>query len=139
MPEVCVDASFTLKLVLDEPGRSRVRDQWALWRDGETSVLAPWLWAFESHAVLRRKVARGELTETEGREAWRVLRQQAIRIAHPRDLFDRAWAIAVELSRPTTYDAVYVALAELRGCELWTADERLMNAAGGRYRSLRLP
>lgn len=133
MSDVCVDASFVLKLVLFEPERGRVRAQWAGWvRDGHT-VIAPWLWAFETHAVLRRKVARGELTDLEGREAWRILRRQGIRTVHPRGLFERAWIIAAELSRPTTYDAVYLAAAELRGCELWTADQRLVNAVGSRF------
>ena len=133
MAEVCVDASFALKLVLLEPEREPVRARWAVWlRDGWT-VIAPWLWSFETHAVLRRKVARGELIDAEGREAWRTLRRQGIRTVHPRGLFDRAWAIAAELSRPTTYDAVYLAVAELRGCEFWTADQRLLNAAASKF------
>jgi predicted nucleic acid-binding protein len=69
------------------------------------------------------------LTEPEAREGSRILRRQSVRTVHPRGLFDRAWALAVELDSPTTYDAVYLAAAELRRCELWTADERLANAA----------
>jgi predicted nucleic acid-binding protein len=132
-----VDASFALKLVLPEENRERVRDLWAGWlRDGVT-VVAPWLLAFETHAVLRRKVVRGELTDREGLEAWRILRRQGIETVHPRSLFDRAWAISRLLSRPTTYDAVYMATAELRGCELWTADYHLINAASNRFAWMR--
>lgn len=132
MAEVCVDASFALKLVLFEPERERVRARWGTWLQAGITVVAPWLWAFESHAVLRRKVARGELSDLRASEAWRILRRQGIRTVHPRGLFERAWVIAAELSRPTTYDAVYLTVAELRGCELWTADRRLINAAAGR-------
>ena len=32
----------------------------------------------------------------------------------------------------TVYDSVYVALAEVLGCELLTADQRLANASGPR-------
>lgn len=124
-----MDASFVLKLALPEPHSEAVRSRWAEWvRDGVT-VVAPWLWLFEVHAVLRRKVVRMELTDAEALDVWRLLRRQGIRPIHPRSLFDRAWVVARELARPTTYDAVYLAAAELRGCELWTADARLANAA----------
>ncbi|MBI3970722.1 MAG: type II toxin-antitoxin system VapC family toxin [Chloroflexi bacterium] len=131
MTQVCTDASFSLKLVLHEPERARVRAQWARWLHDGVTIIAPWLWTFETHAVLRRKVWRGELSDEHAREAWRVLRRQGIRIVHPRGLMDRAWTLAAEHARPTTYDTVYLATAELRGCELWTADQRLINALQG--------
>jgi len=31
--------------------------------------------------------------------------------------------IAEQFNLPTVYDATYAALAELRGCEFWTADK----------------
>ena len=36
--------------------------------------------------------------------------------------------IARQFNRSKIYDSVYVALAELRGCEFWTADHLLFNA-----------
>ena len=39
----------------------------------------------------------------------------------------RAWEIATDFGFATVYDATYLALAELQGCEFWTADERLFN------------
>ncbi|MGH2351192.1 MAG: type II toxin-antitoxin system VapC family toxin [Chloroflexota bacterium] len=132
MPEVCVDASFALKLVLLEPERDLVRAKFAAWQQNRIVVIAPWLWAFESHSVLWRKVVRAEFTDQRAREAWHILRRQGIHTVHPRGLFDRAWEIATQLARPVTYDAVYAAVAALRGCELWTADQRLINAASGK-------
>lgn len=129
MSEVCVDASFVLKVVLPEPGSERVRAKWASWIHDGVVVIAPWLWMFETHSVLRRKSARHEMTDPEARDAWRILHRQGIRTVHPRGLFDRAWVLATELGRSNTYDAIYVAAAELRKCELWTADYRLANAA----------
>lgn len=133
MAEVCVDASFALKVALPEPDSDLVRARWASWFQDGVTVLAPWLLLFEAHSVLRRKVIRRELAEAEARSAWRVLRRQGIGTAHPRGLFDRAWMLATELGRPTTYDAVYMAVAELRGCALWTADARLANAAKRKF------
>jgi predicted nucleic acid-binding protein len=40
----------------------------------------------------------------------------------------RAWELARQYDRPTTYDASYLALAVSAGCELWTADGRLVKA-----------
>lgn len=139
MSEVCVDASFALKLVLPEPHSESVRAAWATWVRDEAMIVAPWLWLFEVHAVLRRRVVRGELTDAEAVDAWRLIRRQGIRSVHPRGLLERAWELAVDLGRPTTYDTVYLASAELRGCELWTADVRLINAAGGRFPWIRTP
>lgn len=41
------------------------------------------------------------------------------------------WELAQKYNRPTAYDASYLALAEDAGCELWTADGRLVKAAAG--------
>ncbi len=38
---------------------------------------------------------------------------------------ERAWEIAKQFNFATVYDAVYLALAEFRGCEFWTADQKL--------------
>ena len=46
----------------------------------------------------------------------------------PEGLYERALRIAVKHGRPTVYDCQYVALADMKKCELWTADERLFNA-----------
>lgn len=133
MSDVCVDTSLALKLVLPEPGSDRVRRRWAEWLREGVIVIAPWLWMFEAHAVLRRKLVRQDLTEVEARDAWRILRRQGIRTVHPRGLFDRAWVLAGELDRPNTYDACYLAVADLRRCELWTADARLARAARTKF------
>jgi predicted nucleic acid-binding protein len=135
--DVCVDASFILKLVLPEPEQPQVRVMWGDWLRDRRTIVAPWLWQFETNAVLRRKVAGGEFSEAEGRDAWRLIRRQGVRTVHPRGLFDRAWAIAAELGRRTTYDTVYLATADLHGCEFWTADQRLANAARSRFSWIR--
>jgi len=51
-----------------------------------------------------------------------------IRYSKRRAIFPLAWQLAKQFDRPGAYDAAYLALAQLRGCELWTADERLYNA-----------
>lgn len=43
----------------------------------------------------------------------------------PARLPERAFAIASSFAWKWVYDAFYVALAEIVGCELWTADAQL--------------
>ncbi len=133
MPEVSIDASFSLKLVLDEPDRERVQRQWATWRDAGYGFFVPWLWFFESHATLRSRITTGELDEAEAMRAWRALLGHGVSAVSPEGMFDRAWVLARELSQRRTYDMAYFAVAELLGCELWTADKKVVNAAQGRF------
>jgi len=47
-------------------------------------------------------------------------------------MYRLAWEIAEELGMPTIYDAVYLAVAELRGAIFWTADDKLFARARAR-------
>jgi predicted nucleic acid-binding protein len=55
-----------------------------------------------------------------------------VRPAELRSLSRRTFEIANEHDLSATYDAHYIALAQGLGCDLWTADRRLMNALSGR-------
>ncbi|MFQ5846985.1 MAG: type II toxin-antitoxin system VapC family toxin [Candidatus Methylomirabilales bacterium] len=129
---ICLDASLVLKLVLPEPDRPHVRELWDQWVDQRETICAPWLFPFEVHSVLRQKVARGVLGPGEDRAAWAVVHGLGIQIQHEEGLWDLAWVLAQKYQRPTTYDVVYLALAEILDCDFWTADRRLLAALGGR-------
>ena len=47
--------------------------------------------------------------------------------SHPR-LRQRTREIAEQFNQRAVYDASYAALAELRGCEFWTADKAFYDA-----------
>jgi len=100
----------------------------AIWRRDDVTLVAPALLAFEVTSVLRRLVHLAELTPDEGDAAFAAFLRLDIRLSHRRDLFPLAWQLAQAHSRPRAYDTAYVALAQLRGCELWTGDRRLFNA-----------
>ena len=54
-------------------------------------------------------------------------------VMHPYEpLLDRAVDIS-SLARSGLYDCLYVALAEREGCELVTADTRLINSLGSQF------
>lgn len=128
---VCVDASFALKLVLDEPDSEQVQACWADWLAEGVTIIAPCHLAFEVTSVIRNHVYRREISARAGQVAFEAFLAQEIELRHPASLEARAWELAEQYNRPTAYDAAYLALAEHAGCELWTADGRLVKAVGG--------
>ncbi len=58
-------------------------------------------------------------------EAIATLRGVPVPLLAPDELHQRVWKLARHFNRPTAVEAHYLALAELFGCEWWTADERL--------------
>ena len=56
----------------------------------------------------------------------------AIWYLEPLRLPEDAWPLAQKLNASRAYDMFYVALAEAQPCDLWTADQRLVNLAGSR-------
>lgn len=127
-PEICIDASFALKLVLFEPGSEEAYDLWESWLRSDLVIIAPLLLSFEATSVIRNHVHRGLVSEELGRRALDALEGLSIRAVHSEELHLRAWEFATHFDRPTAYDSYYLALANAAGCDLWTADRRLYNA-----------
>lgn len=128
---VCVDAGILAKVLVLEDLSDIARQQWERWTLVEPRrLIAPALFRFEVVAVLRKQVYQGRLTPEEGRAALEILLDtDAVEIMLPTAaLHRRAWELAQRFNRPTAYDAHYLALAEMEGCEFWTADERLYNS-----------
>ena len=47
-------------------------------------------------------------------------------------LFLRARSLAQDLHRPHIYETIYMALAQMNNCDLWTGDEELVKGVGGK-------
>jgi predicted nucleic acid-binding protein len=126
MTEVCVDASLAIKVVVPEAGSEKADALFTQWAREETQLIAPIFFEAETDSILRQKVAlRGELTIDQAQRAFASLQGLPIKTTHSPEQRERAWEIAREFQFPTVYDATYLALAELRQCEFWTADEKL--------------
>lgn len=135
MPEpVVVDASFTFRLVTPGPEQGHFQsliDGWL--RDG-CELNAPTLWVYEMTSALCKVVRFGELTPEEGRRTLALAQTLGIRLIPPdADQIHAAFDWTLRLERAAAYDSFYLALAEMLGCDLWTADRHLHNAVEGSW------
>lgn len=95
------------------------------------SFAAPRLLASETTSVLHDALWRGELSENVAEEHRRRLRDLPISLDDDPAILDRAWELANELGWARTYDAEYVALAQLLTLPLLTIDLRMARRLTG--------
>jgi predicted nucleic acid-binding protein len=93
------------------------------------ALAAPELIDLETVSVLRGRVRSGQLDARRAALALTDLAELPLQRAAHRPLLARCWELRDNL---TTYDASYVALAELLELPLITADAGLANAPGPR-------
>ena len=134
MNVVVVDTSVVIKWVLFEPDSPKAQALLFDWTGNGIEILAPHLLAYEAANSLYRKARKGEITLDRARQALSKLLNSDIEFD---PFFDtslnlRALELASSYDLPATYDAHFLALAERKGCELWTADTRLWNSIRGK-------
>jgi predicted nucleic acid-binding protein len=125
MSKVVVDASIALRWVLRDEKEARVDALLEQWATSLTEMLVPPLFLAEVTNALYLSVKRKRLTLAEADLALRAIMELGIQVAEPSGLYPRSLRLAVEYAATNAYDTQYVALAEMEGCDLWTADERL--------------
>lgn len=133
MTERCVDASLIAKLALESERDSRTARR--LVRDSVAAgirLIAPPIFPYEVDSVIRRCVYSGRLDSGYAQEAFAILDRAPVEIVNHVELRALARQIADQFNQPTVYDATYAALAQLRGCEFWTADRAFFEATASR-------
>lgn len=93
-------------------------------------LLAPDFIITEVCCVLWKKRRMGEISEHHARKAMESLPGFFDELAPAAALADAALGIALTLDHPV-YDCFYLALAKSRGCQMITADKRLLGRLAG--------
>jgi predicted nucleic acid-binding protein len=125
-------------MVVTEPDSDRADALFEEWADEGKELIAPAFFEVETDSILRQKATvRRELSAEQAEAA--VFKLQALPIQQftVSGQRKRAWEIAAEFGASTVYDATYLELAELHGCEFWTADQRLFNQVKDRLSYVR--
>lgn len=133
---VCVDASLAVRMLSREPGSDEAAAWFAAHIDDD--IVAPSFLPAEVASAMRRKALRGEMTPEQAVELLESFAAMGIRLSGGWETINRALVLAEELGQPTVYDAVYLALAEQEGCDLWTADAAFVKAASTKHPNVRL-
>ncbi len=129
---VCIDASLALIWLLpaeQDDIASILRRKWD--EEGVEIITAP-LFHAEVSSVLREQVYFKKLLPEEGEEAFSVYLEMGVKSVDTPEIQKKAWELAKRFNLPRTYDMQYLAVAELKDCELWTNDTRLVNSLRGK-------
>ncbi len=104
----------------DSHSATRLLDPWF-------ELHAPSYFFTESASVLQRKVAvEHTLSETEGLDAFQLLRKIPMTVHATEGLLESAFRLGIRYRRPV-YDSLYLVLADSLGGRVVTADRRLYN------------
>ena len=115
-----VDASVAVPACLSDAGFAPLRDD---------DLAAPALLWSEARSTLHELVWRQEITVDDGEAARVALEGAPVRRVDDVRVGVGAWRIADAFGWAKTYNAEYLALAELLGCRMVTLDVRLRRRA----------
>ena len=126
---ICIDASLVVRLVTD-PGDQLVRPQWEQWESDGRRFAAPPLIYFEVTNAIYQYHRHELIGDKSVKLSLEAALSLPIRIQWDIHLHRNALSLAQHHSLAATYDAHYLALAELLEAEFWTMDRRLFKAVG---------
>lgn len=126
--EIVTDANLWLNAVI--PAHSSHQAARRLIGDCLASgvvMIAPAWWETEADSALRGMVRGGFFTVEAAAHAQSLLDGAPVQVAYEATARPIARAVGDAIKRHEVYDASYMALAVVRGCEFWTADKRFFN------------
>jgi predicted nucleic acid-binding protein len=120
-----LDSSVALKWVLPEPDADKARRLRDDFRTAVHGLIAPDVFPVEVGHPLSKYERRGLLTDAD--LLWNDVMTTCPDLLPYVPLMPRALQLARQ-ARIAVYDCLYVALAEREGCEVLTADDRLVRS-----------
>jgi predicted nucleic acid-binding protein len=115
-----VDANVVVQASIDAAGLGPLTGH---------DLIAPPLMPSEALSALAEMYYRGDVSAELANAARSQMGQLPYELRRPAELMDTAWSVARQLGWAKTYDAEYVALAQLVDCPLVTLDGRLIRGA----------
>lgn len=128
--DIVIDASVVVKwLFRNEPYRAKAKNLLTDYTKRKINLIAPNLLVYKIESFVQSKLKNGLLTLNEANLSLEKFYKLDIPIERDASLVDKAREIARLTRQERIYDSLYAALAELRGCEFWTADRAFYEAA----------
>jgi predicted nucleic acid-binding protein len=132
--DTLVDANVAVKWVIEQTHSDRARQ---LFQDTITArdrLIAPPLLPAEVvntiYQYQRSRDPRWQISAAEAEAAMERFLALPILLLAPEGLYDRAFRFTREHGLSTTYDSIYVVLAQMLGTEMWTDDQALLRTLG---------
>jgi predicted nucleic acid-binding protein len=120
-----LDSSAALQTVLPEPDTAKAIRLIDEYRNGVHELLTPDIFPLETLNALSKAERQNRIPAGSGYALWQTIMADSPTF-HPHfQLLARAYAISTT-TKSAVYDCLYVALAEREGCELVTADVKLI-------------
>ena len=126
---IVIDASIALRWLLPDALSAVCWKLFERAANSGTHIRVPTLWVYEMASGLSKAVFFESISPDEARKSLTQVFALGAETVEPTEPLSRqAFEWTLRLNRATSYDSYYLALAEMSGCEFWTADRRLYNA-----------
>lgn len=131
--EIIIDSSVILKWLFQD--ETHITPALRIQNDFESkkvSISIPYLFFHEVSNVLKNGIKKDRINIKIAEKFYKALLQLELRVHSSEELLDEAFskAIALDIS---SYDASYIVLAEHLKIPFYTADEKLLQRARGKY------
>jgi predicted nucleic acid-binding protein len=127
-----LDSSVGFKWLVVEQDTDKARRLRDEYRQAVHELFSPDVYPVEVAHALTRAERQGRVTPTQGAQLVADMLNTLPQLFPSLPLLPRAYQIS-SAARIGVYDCLYVALAEREGCNLVTADTRLINNLGAQF------
>ncbi len=134
---VCIDASLALTWLLPQEQNETTDSLILQWHIKGIELITAPLFHAELSSVIREQVYFKKLYPEEGERLFSLYLQLEVNTIQEPEIYKLAWELTKRFDLPRTYDMQYLAVAELKDCELWTNDRKLINSLQGKIPRLR--
>lgn len=136
--EIVIDANVAAKWFFKfEAYKAKAKDILSDLTKKRIRIVVPPLFVYEVESAIQQALFLGEITLKEADSYVKKLHDVKFVVETHPDMVDKAREIARLTRQERIYDSLYAALAELRGCDFWTADKKFYDVATKQFASVR--